>query len=386
MEGVQVVKATREIVSAEVDVQIATANRFPRNVDDFQDKLTTLAAMNQPVAESCFYALPRRTKDGGTKHIVGPSIRFAEILTTAWKNLRVGSRVTEVHVLPKWHASDKWGHVTVEAACHDLESNVVWTKEYRQKIEVDPKKGGVELATNSAQSRCARNAVLAAVPRALWQPVLDGEVKKCAAGTDEGIAERRAKALELYAAQGIPKERIAAHFRRQSAGELTSDDLLTLRTIWKSWRDGALESLEEAFPKPEKKKGDADKTDPPGEGSFLDRAAEAMSGDDEKPAEAEAPAEKPAEPEKPAEEPAKEDKPAGDGKKASGETMRVIKSGTKAELVGLAEQMGQEIPGDAWFAALEAMSWGDEVSLEEQTVKDLRKFLQACVDEVEKSS
>jgi hypothetical protein len=66
------------ISKAEIDVQIATAHRFPRSVKAFRDEALAMVTLTEAIAEECIYALPR---DGKT--IEGPSARFAEVIASA---------------------------------------------------------------------------------------------------------------------------------------------------------------------------------------------------------------------------------------------------------------------------------------------------------------
>ena len=76
-------------LGAEVDIQIATAKRYPRSISDAKQKLYELAAQDEKTAESMEYAVPR-----AGKAITGFSIRFAEIAAYSWGNLRVEDAVT----------------------------------------------------------------------------------------------------------------------------------------------------------------------------------------------------------------------------------------------------------------------------------------------------
>jgi hypothetical protein len=55
---------TGELVESQqwgdVDVQIATAKRYPRSIKSFIERATTMATITPDVAKSCFYALPRK--------------------------------------------------------------------------------------------------------------------------------------------------------------------------------------------------------------------------------------------------------------------------------------------------------------------------------------
>lgn len=73
---------------SEIDMQIATAHKFPRSIKRFRQEALAMVTLNEQIAESCIYALPR-----GNKTIEGPSARFAEVVASAWGNCRAGARV-----------------------------------------------------------------------------------------------------------------------------------------------------------------------------------------------------------------------------------------------------------------------------------------------------
>lgn len=50
---------------AEVDIQIATAKQYPRDLTRVLNTIATYATMDKETAEDCFYVLRRKDKDGG---------------------------------------------------------------------------------------------------------------------------------------------------------------------------------------------------------------------------------------------------------------------------------------------------------------------------------
>ena len=68
---------------SEIDGQIATAHKFPRDIMQCKKNMVALAAMDDDVAYNCFYHLERKDKDGKTTVIEGPSVRFTEIISCA---------------------------------------------------------------------------------------------------------------------------------------------------------------------------------------------------------------------------------------------------------------------------------------------------------------
>jgi len=170
--------ALEAMTRAEVDIQIATAHRFPRSIKRFRDEAKSIACLDENVAKSCIYALPR-----GGKMIEGPSVRLAEIIAHTYGNLRTTARITQ--------QSDQF--VVAQAMCIDLERNngvqievrrrVLWKN--RSQIE-----DATTLAANAAISFAFRNAVFRCVPASLVDPIYQ-ECRKLVSGHGKSIEERR---------------------------------------------------------------------------------------------------------------------------------------------------------------------------------------------------
>ena len=94
---------------ANVDSQVATAKRYPRDIRRSIDNSVVMATMNQETAQSCNYALPR-----GGKPITGPSVHLAKIIVSNWGNMRTEAKVVQI--------TDK--QVISRGTCWDLETNV----------------------------------------------------------------------------------------------------------------------------------------------------------------------------------------------------------------------------------------------------------------------
>src|SRR3954451_2190446 len=75
----------------EIDIQIATAHRFPRSVKKSLQEALSLATVDEDTAGACGYELPARAGSDSNEPIKGPSIRLAEIFASCWEYLRIGS-------------------------------------------------------------------------------------------------------------------------------------------------------------------------------------------------------------------------------------------------------------------------------------------------------
>ena len=86
---------------SEIDMQIATARRFPRDVEQAKKRIVSLACQDKNIAYNCFYHLERTEKKQDehgqwrdTKTVIeGLSVRMAEIIATSWGNLRCAARI-----------------------------------------------------------------------------------------------------------------------------------------------------------------------------------------------------------------------------------------------------------------------------------------------------
>lgn len=226
---------------AEFDIQVATANRFPRNLARVKAELVGSATMDEETAAACFYRLPR-----GGKAIEGPSVRLAEIAVGCYKNLRVATRITSID------ANGAAPHVVVQAVCFDLQANTSVTVEKRRRIvgklknKGKPDEDDINLAANNASSIAFRDAVFKVVPLALVKPALDA-AKKVARGEAKPLADRIAAAVAAYLKIGVSKEQLLAKFGYSAETQITEDDLDTLRGLITALREGEV-SLNDEFP------------------------------------------------------------------------------------------------------------------------------------------
>lgn len=232
------------LVRAEIDTQIATAHMYPRSLGTFKKAAISMACLDVETASSCFYALKRSGKT-----IEGPSVRLAEIVASAWGNVRYGSRVIEIGQ----------EFITAEGSCHDLERNVASTSEVRRRIKDSKgRRYSDDMIVVTANAACAvamRNAIFKVVPGAFIKPVLDS-VRQTAIGDARTLADTRATALDYFHKMGLTDERILATLDRQSVEDIGLEDVATLKGLATAIKDGET-TVDEAFPLPSAPKKDA---------------------------------------------------------------------------------------------------------------------------------
>lgn len=246
-----------DVVSrAEIDMQVATAHKYPRSIKRFRDEAYQMVTLNEGIAESCIYALPR---DG--KVIEGPSARFAEVVASAWGNCRAGARVV----------NDQGEFVTAQGVFHDLERNVAITYEVQRRITDKNgrryKPDMIGVTANAACSVALRNAILKGVPKAFWDDMYQA-ARKTVMGDVQTLANRRASAIKAFQSFGINEAQILAKLEVTGVEDITLEHLVTLRGLLTAIKEGDT-TPEQAFsaetesapagPKPKNKSAQAQK-------------------------------------------------------------------------------------------------------------------------------
>lgn len=227
--------ALERITRGEVDMQVATAHRFPRSIKAFKEEALSMATLDQETAASCFYCVPR---DGKT--IEGPGVRLAEIVASCWRNLRAEARVVD----------EDGKFVTSQGTAWDIERNVLVRMEVKRRIT--NKKGQrysddmIVTTGNAASAIAFRNAVFKVVPSAYTKAIYE-EVRKVAAGDAKTLTVRRDAAFAWFAKSGVAKDRVLGVLGKKGMDDVGLDDLVTLTGLRTAIAEGTT-SVEEAFP------------------------------------------------------------------------------------------------------------------------------------------
>ena len=233
---VLVPSAVEAISRAEIDVAIATAQKYPQHTPGklslVKQSMMSFATLDEETAAACFYTLPR-----GGKNIQGPSVRLAEIALACYGNARAGTRIISTVT------SGPTPHVVVQAVVMDLEKNTSVSIEKRRRIVGKKSKGGVideddiNLAANSCSAIAFRDAVFKVVPGALIKPVFEA-ARKVAIGDAKTLGDRRAKCVEAFAKLGITKDRVLAKVDKKSVDDIDLSDLETLIGLFNAIKEG----------------------------------------------------------------------------------------------------------------------------------------------------
>lgn len=224
---------------AQVDIQIATARKYPRALSKVKERMLSFATLDEETAASCFYTLPAR-RGGDGQPLQGPSVRMAEIALASYQHVKAGSRII----------NDDGKFITAQAVVHDLENNVAVSIEVRRRVTTkDGKRYGDDMLAVTGNAACSialRNAVFRVVPRALITPVYEA-AKRVAVGEVKSLTAKRAQVVDKLRKMGAPLENILAAVDAEKLEDVDQAKLETLIGLGTAIKDGET-TLEAAFP------------------------------------------------------------------------------------------------------------------------------------------
>ena len=222
---------------ANIDMLIATAKKYPRDLARVRRSMEAMATLDEDTAASCNYFLSRNGKS-----IEGPSVRMAEIAVASYQNIRCGCRVI----------GNDGKTVTGQGFCHDLENNLFIAFETQRRIT--DKLGNLYsedmqvLTGNAAAAIAFRNAVFKVIPGAFIKPVAE-KAKSVAVGDLKTLTQRRTRALNSFAKIGVTEARVLEMLGRRNTEEIDLADVEKLFGTFTAIREGTT-TIEESFPKP----------------------------------------------------------------------------------------------------------------------------------------
>ena len=215
---------------ANVDAQVSTAKRYPRNISRAVDNSIALATLDNDTAQSMGYALPR-----GGKPITGPSVHLAKLVVSNWGNMRTEAKVVSV--------TDK--EVISRGTAWDLENNVASAFEVRRKITgKDGRRFNEDMITvtgNAANSIAYRNAVFAVVPKGIVDKIYKAAQKQITGdlSDEDKLIKRRANAIKFFNDEyAITEDEVLKLCGKQTVKQIKADEIALLIGIMQSLKDG----------------------------------------------------------------------------------------------------------------------------------------------------
>jgi len=249
--------ALEAIERAEIDIAIATAKRYPRDLALVKREMREMATKDVAVAASCSYALPRAGKT-----IIGPSVRMAEIVFSCFGNLNAGARIVSM--------TDE--QVTCQAVCHDLQRNTRLAIEIPRNIYVSKKaktpeekaaaiRDAKHITSLAALKIGFREAIFAVVPRSLVTPIWK-EAQEVAIGKGRTFDEARSACLDEFKKIGVSTKKVCEYLEIGGPEALTTGHLQILFGVLTSINEGET-NIEAEFGVAQKETKESETKEPP---------------------------------------------------------------------------------------------------------------------------
>jgi len=235
----EMIDAAIQREAQEVQAQIVSAKRFPRDEDLAVEKIMK-ACKRRGLAENAVYSYPK----GGTT-VTGASIRLAEQLARSWGNIEFGVRELE----------QANGESTMMAFAIDLETNTREAKVFQVKHIRHTKRGDYELtdpreiyelcANNAA--RLLRSCILSIIPIDIVEDAVAECEKTLLDGDKEPLAQRIDKMTKAFKEYEVTQQMIEARLGHD-INATTEHELVNLKKIYASLRD-SMTKVEDHFGK-----------------------------------------------------------------------------------------------------------------------------------------
>ncbi len=214
----------------EVQAQIVSAKRFPRDVIQAQGRILR-ECQRMGLAKDAMYAYPK-----GGQRIEGPSVHLARAMARNWGNVDVGWSVLEQHET----------HSLIRAYCYDLETNVRQAIDFTVKHAIGTRSGPkvltdprdiYEHCANMAARR-VRACVLAIIPIDIQEAAVEQCRKTLLGDSDVPLADRAVQMLRAFEAFGVTQELMETRLGHKLEA-ISPAEFVTLRSIYQSMKDEA---------------------------------------------------------------------------------------------------------------------------------------------------
>ncbi len=212
-----------QVTEAEIDVMVATANRYPRDLDQFEKDAITAACATQETALSMTYSLPARK--AGDKPITGKSVRLAELCVGLYRNLRVQVRAQEPNQTDRL--------VSAQAGAMDLERNsAVVVEKHRRITKSDGTRYNDDMVamTMAAASAIAYREAVFKIIDPIRMDRIYRAVQSSQLGDPAKIAQIAQAALKFFTSEavGLTEQEMLKLVDKKLLTDLTLEDLRTL--------------------------------------------------------------------------------------------------------------------------------------------------------------
>jgi hypothetical protein len=223
---------------SEIDIQISTAKRYPRNPERVAQDVIALISKDKELAKSCIYSLPRAGKE-----INGASVHLARFLASEYGNLRIDAKIVEI--------GDTM--ITAQAVAFDLEKNYASRTEVKRRITDKHGQRYAEdmivVTCNAGLAIASRNAILQVIPVTVVDRVFKAAQKAITGDltTEQKFLKRRKEVLDgFFNSYGVSEPEILTLLEIDTVNQIKEPQILTLIGLAQALKDGDT-TVAEAF-------------------------------------------------------------------------------------------------------------------------------------------
>jgi len=231
---------------AEIESAFLVALKMPRNRD--QARIEILAACKNPTfAELALYSKPV-----GGRAIVGPSIRFAEEMIRAWKNVKIQSmvifedaerRMTSINIVDLENNISYSPKITIEKTVE--RRNATGREVVGERLNTNNQRVFIVKATddeirnkeNALLSKEIRNSSLRLIPQDIIEDAKIQIRETLKAGAKADPAKAKKQVLDSFATIGVQPKKLEEYLKH-SIDTASPAEIADLRAVYKSIADG----------------------------------------------------------------------------------------------------------------------------------------------------
>lgn len=227
---VEIVEAFDRVERSNVDIQVATAHRYPRNISRCVNNAIAIATMDKETAQACSYALPR-----GNRPITGPSVHLAKIIAQQYGNLRAEAKVVEITDRQVVSRGIAWDMENNYAVAFEVRRSIVGRNGQRFNDDM------ITVTGNAANAIAYRNAIFTLVPRAITDRVYEAAQHLITGdlSDEEKLLKRRSAAIQHFNdTYGITEEEVIKLCGKHTVNQIRANEIALLLGIVQSLKDG----------------------------------------------------------------------------------------------------------------------------------------------------
>jgi hypothetical protein len=215
------------LAAAVLDKRIITARQFPRSIARFKAEAGGLLSEDIETARSAEYSKP---VGGGS--VRGPSVRLTEIACMCWGNMEV--EIQEPMINER--------SVTVQAFAWDLERNIrlpgIATTSILKADGTRYAPHMVETAVVATAAKARRNAILAVIPRAYINDLLE-TAKQVAQKHQKPLEEVRQSMLDYFArTYKVESQQVFNYLTVTGVEDIKQEHIEELRAVVEALKEG----------------------------------------------------------------------------------------------------------------------------------------------------